>query len=63
MLVHNAHDVELDRATQSMAFVDRRMQYAFRQQAVDLLLANKGNMGVALFDLYMSELKNNNAGT
>lgn len=54
MLVHNPHEVELNGAKSQM-FEDRRTQYAFRGQAGDLLLTNKGNMGVALFDVYMPE--------
>jgi hypothetical protein len=52
--VHNPHEVQLKRVT-SEEFEDERMQYAFRHQAGDLLLANKENMGVALFDVYMPD--------
>ena len=50
--MHNPHEV--DRATPEM-FEDRRMQYAFRQQAGDLLLTKKEKMGVALFDVYLPD--------
>jgi hypothetical protein len=53
-LTRNPHEVGLGGAT-PWAFEDERKHYAFRRQAGDLLLANKGKMGVALFDVYMPE--------
>jgi hypothetical protein len=53
-LVHNPHEVELDGLT-PQAFEDQRKQYAFREKAGNLLLENKGKIGVALFDVYMPD--------
>jgi hypothetical protein len=53
-VVRNPHQVELDGLT-PQAFEDQRKQYAFREKAGNLLLENKGKMGVALFDVYMLE--------
>mmetsp|Transcript_29367 Transcript_29367/g.53792 ORF Transcript_29367/g.53792 Transcript_29367/m.53792 type:complete len:121 (-) Transcript_29367:406-768(-) len=51
-LVPNSHQVELEGAT-AEAFEDNRKQYAFRNEAGNLLLASRAKMGVALFDVYL----------
>jgi hypothetical protein len=53
-LVHNPHEVEHNGAT-SEAFEDVRRQYAFRQQAGNLLLGDTEKVGVALFDVYLDD--------
>lgn len=52
--MRNPHEVEHE-GVPSEAFEDNRKQYAFREKTGNLLLANKGKMGVALFDVYMPE--------
>eukprot|EP00978_Attheya_sp_CCMP212_P025667 scaffold83036_cov39-Attheya_sp.AAC.1 len=49
-LVHNPHQVDLEGAT-AEAFEDNRKQYAFRNEAGNLLLASRAKMGMALFDV------------
>ncbi len=52
--MHNPHEVEHNGDT-SEAFEDVRRQYAFRQQAGDLLLGYAEEVGVALFDVYLDD--------
>jgi hypothetical protein len=58
-LVHNPHEVATNGAT-SEAFGDARRQYTFRRQVGDSLLVDKGNkVGVALFDVYIMDIPEN----
>jgi hypothetical protein len=53
-LVRKSHEVEHE-GVPPEEFEDNRKQYAFRKDAGNLLIANRGKMGVALFDVYMPD--------
>jgi hypothetical protein len=54
-LVHNAGSVVTD-GVDPVKYEGGRMQYAFRNEAGDMLLVDKSKMGVALFDIYTEEV-------
>jgi hypothetical protein len=52
-LVHNPRRMRKCKAPKSLPFVDKRIQYAFRDLTRIVLIKDKPNVAVALFDIYL----------